>query len=61
MIDLTPLFVVLELVTLQSRSGKTGDGEELDDNGEIRLAKAILDEEADGECLALELNGYSTV
>nr|GEW24460.1 retrotransposon-related protein [Tanacetum cinerariifolium] len=93
MIDLTPLFVV----TLQSRSGKTGDewedrrrkglcfscgqkyspqhkcsegtlrilllaeGDEADDNGEIRLAEAILDEEADGECLALELNGYSTV
>ncbi|GJX95417.1 retrotransposon-related protein, partial [Tanacetum coccineum] len=37
------------------------EGEELDDNGEIRLAEAILDEEADGECLALELNGYSTV
>nr|GEV23979.1 putative nucleotidyltransferase, ribonuclease H [Tanacetum cinerariifolium] len=38
------------------------EGEEVDDNGEIRLAKAILDgEEAHGECLALELNGYSTV
>ncbi|GKE00053.1 hypothetical protein Tco_1388036, partial [Tanacetum coccineum] len=38
------------------------EGEEVDDNGEIRLGEAILDEEeADGECLALELNGYSTV
>nr|GEU76829.1 retrotransposon-related protein [Tanacetum cinerariifolium] len=38
------------------------EGDEVDDNGEIRLAEAILDEkDADGECLALELNGYSTV
>ncbi|GJY64983.1 retrotransposon-related protein [Tanacetum coccineum] len=38
------------------------EGEELDDNGEIQLAEAILDEEeADGECLALELNGYPTI
>ncbi|GJX95678.1 retrotransposon-related protein [Tanacetum coccineum] len=38
------------------------EGEELDDNGEIQLAEAILDEEeADGKCLALELNGYPTI
>ncbi|GJV53159.1 hypothetical protein Tco_1448900 [Tanacetum coccineum] len=58
MIGLTLVFVLMELVALQ-RSEKTGEGEEEDDNGEIQLEKVVLEEEADGKCLALELNGYS--